>query len=173
MLERNDEDALPASELRAVASCSATMELLTTSESALLYLRKALPIYSTREVNTSAAVQSSFRSIANDVPLSTQEIQDSWSELCAFEDGGASFRPIAGILLELWKAIYTGALLENIDLGSAFLHDDLWVAVADEDFPRGLFDAALRRIEDRNAMEVEAEEGAKCKSRTLAKSARG
>jgi hypothetical protein len=112
-------------------------------------------------LNAAAAAKSSFDTICADIPLSNGELQDAWSAICAFEEQGASYRPTADILLQLWKAITVAAVAENMDLTGAFLVEDLWTTVKDEDFPRGLFDAFLQRVEDRNSMDVDAE--SKCK----------
>jgi sister chromatid cohesion protein DCC1 len=160
----HDQDTIPSYGIQAISSCGATLELLKASESALPYLRKVLPIYSSRELNAAAAAKSSFGSISADIPLSDGEILTAWSVICAFEEQGASYRPTADILLQLWKAVTTAAVAETIDLSTAFLTEDLWSTVKDDEFPRGLFDTLLQRVEDRNSMDVDA--GSRCKSKT-------
>jgi hypothetical protein len=116
-------------------------------------------------LNAAEAVKSSFETVCRDIPLSNGEVQDAWSMLCAFEEQGASYRPTANILLQLWKAITTAAFADNIDLSKAFLVEDLWTSIKDEEFPRGMFDVFLHRVEDRNSMDVDAD--SKCKSGLL------
>jgi sister chromatid cohesion protein DCC1 len=151
--------------IQAISSTGVTLELSQSTESALPYLRKALLIYSSRDLNAAAAVKSSFETVCRDIPLSNGEVQDAWSMLCAFEEQGASYRPTANILLQLWKAITTTAFAEDLDLSKAFLVEDLWTAIKDEEYPRGMFDVFLYRVEDRNSMDVDA--NSKCKSRLL------
>jgi hypothetical protein len=99
-------------------------------------------------------------SIGTDIPLSDGEIHQAWSQLCAFEEGGKAFRPIAAVLLTLWKSVVTASIAENIDIESAFLLDDLWAVVAEEEYPRGMFNAVMHHVAATDAMEVDS--GSKC-----------
>jgi sister chromatid cohesion protein DCC1 len=98
--------------------------------------------------------------IAKDVPFSDGEIQQAWTQICAFQDGRKSFRPTAAVLLSLWKAIVAASVAENFDLGSSFLADDLWALVKDEEYPRGMFNAIMHRVAERDTMEIDS--GSKC-----------
>jgi len=155
------DDLIPNLAIQAIATCSVTLELSKSTESAAPYLRKALPSYDSRDLNATKAVKTSFKEICGNVPLSNDEVLNAWVDLCAFEEQGASFRPSAGLLLELWKAIMTAATADTIDLTSAFLTEDLWIAVREEEYPRGLYDALLRRVEDGESMDVDTD--AACK----------
>jgi hypothetical protein len=99
---------------------------------------------------------STLSSLSDDIPLSDGEILQAWAQLCAFEMGGKAFRPTAGILLSLWKAMVAAAVAENIDLGSAFLADDLWALIREEGYPRGMFNVLLQRIAEQETMEVDS-----------------
>jgi hypothetical protein len=94
--------------------------------------------------------------VCNGLPSSHYEISQAWERICAFEDSRKCFRPTATILLAVWKAILAASTAEKIDLGSAFLVGDLWKAVKDEDYPRGLFDAVMQRITEKDIMEVDS-----------------
>lgn len=152
-----DEDMVPTHGIRAISLCGVTLELSKSTESPLPYLRKALPVYTSRDLNAAAAVKSTFDDICRDVPLSDGEIQEGWTALCVFEQQGASFRPTANILLELWAAISTAATADDINLTAAFLVEDLWISIRDQDFPRGLFNSILKRVEDRDTMDPDAD----------------
>jgi sister chromatid cohesion protein DCC1 len=141
------------------------LEVSSSTDSALPYLQKLLPSYSSRELLAEAV--SSTYTLANinaDIPLSDGEIHDAWTQLCAFEEGGKAFRPTAAVLLSLWKAIVAGSTAENIDMGSAFLENDLWAVVADEDYPRSMFHAMMNRIADSDADNMEVDSPSKCRS---------
>lgn len=73
--------------------------------------------------------------------------------MCAFAKDRNCFRPTAFSLLEVWKAIVSASVAEDVSLRSTFLVDDLWKATKDSEFPRALFDAILARIADDDAME--------------------
>lgn len=132
------------------------MELFTLKESALPYLRKLLPVYSNPDSFAAIFTGPAYRSlsaVSNDIPLSYAEIEEAWTQICAFAKDGNCFRPTAGSLLGVWKAIMSASVAEDIPLGSTFLVDDLWKATKDSEFPRALFDAILARIADEDAME--------------------
>lgn len=99
---------------------------------------------------------STLSSLSSDIPLSDGEISDACVQLCAFETAGKAFRPTAGILLSLWKAVLAASVAENIDIGSAFLVDDLWALIQEEEYPRGMFDVLLQRIAEQGTMEVDS-----------------
>ncbi|KIW01874.1 hypothetical protein, variant [Verruconis gallopava] len=151
----HDPDAVPSHGIRAISSCGITLELSQSTESALPYLRKRLPEYSSRNSDVAAAAKASYEDVCSDIPLSSGEIHDAWLSICAFEEQGAIFRPTADVLLQLWRSIVTAAVAASIDMGSAFPTEDLWRSVEDEDFPRGMFDALLRRMEDPSVMSDE------------------
>ena len=137
-----------------------TLELSKSTECAAPYLRKALPVYTSRDLIASAAMKATWSSILSSVPLSDGETEDAWVDLCAFEEQGASYRPSAHVLLEIWTAISRASTADGISLASAFIVEDLWISIRDEEFPRSLFDAVLRRVEDRDSMDVDT--GTKC-----------
>lgn len=94
------------------------------------------------------------------VPVSRVQCERVWSDICAFvyhdtlHDQGrlCGWRPSALVRLDTWKRIMEGAVLQNINLEKLFRVDDLWKAMLDDDddtgepFPRGLYDAVLRRV---------------------------
>jgi sister chromatid cohesion protein DCC1 len=154
-------DSIPQDGYCAIASCGATLEASSSNESAIPYLQTLLPEYSSREISAEA-VNSTYtlRNIGNDIPLSDGEIHQAWSQLCAFEEGGKVFRPTAAVLLSLWKAIITASTAENVNIGSAFLVDDLWSIIVDEEYPRGMFNAIMHRLAEPESMDVDS--GSKC-----------
>ncbi|KAF2423633.1 hypothetical protein EJ08DRAFT_701002 [Tothia fuscella] len=153
-----DPEGIPQDGFCAIASCGATLGTSTSAESAIPHIQKLLPLYSSREIQAEAAssVHTTLSSINSDIPLSDGEILEAGTQLCTFEAGGTAFRPTAGILLSLWKAILAASTVENINLGSNFLVEDLWALVKDEDYPRSLFNALLRRIADQGSMQVDS-----------------
>ena len=141
-----EEDAISSSGIKAIASCSVTLELSKSAESALPYLRNLLPVYSSRDLDASAAVKGTFINVCSNVPLSGGEVKEAWTALCAFEEQDAAFRPSASVLLELWKAIVVATVAEDFELASSFLIEDLWISMREEEYPRGMLDAVFRRI---------------------------
>ncbi|QDS73139.1 hypothetical protein FKW77_001700 [Venturia effusa] len=156
LLRASAEDDIPKDGIRAIASCPSTLELYTAKDSAIPYLRKLLPVYSSPESLTGIFTGPAYRSlsaVSNDVPLSYLEIEQGWMHICAFAKDGNCFRPTAASLLEVWKAMVSASVAEDVPLNKTFLVDDLWKATKDSDFPRALFDAILARIADNDTME--------------------
>ncbi|TID25794.1 ATP-dependent RNA helicase [Venturia nashicola] len=156
LLRPATEDDIPTDGVRAIASCAATLELYTFNDSAIPYLRKLLPVYSSLEslaaIFTGPAYPS-LSAVSNEVPLSHGEIAQGWIQICAFAKDGNCFRPTAASLLQVWKAMVSASVAEDIPLNSTFLVDDLWKATKDSEFPRALLDAILARIADNDTME--------------------
>jgi hypothetical protein len=104
-----------------------------------------------------------------DVPLSTAECERGWVEICGFvhddpvNGGSVCLRPSASVKLEMWKRIIEGSVLQGINLAERFLVRNLWKAVVDGDatessgedpFPKGLFDAVVRRLTFKSSSET-------------------
>ncbi|KAL4946362.1 hypothetical protein BDV06DRAFT_234672 [Aspergillus oleicola] len=105
-----------------------------------------------------------------DIPVSTSQCERDWVDTCAFirfpqESQSHShspeselnpkktcYRPSAETKLEVWKRLVQGSVLQGINLGAQFLVSDLWKSVLDDDglapFPRGLFEAVVRRVRE-------------------------
>lgn len=157
-----DADSPPQDGFCAIASCGATIEISSSTDSALPFLQKLLPSYSNRDIpaNGSSTHTSTLATIGADIPLSDGEIQRAWTQLCAFEAGNQAYRPTAAVLLALWKAILSASVAEGMNIGSPFLAEDLWNIVKDEEYPRGMFDAIMNRIvadDDADQMEVDSD----------------
>ena len=113
-----------------------------------------------------------------DIPVSCDECERGWDELSAFVHGGDAtrgvcWRPTPLVKLDAWRRVMEGAVLQEINLEKQFPLDDLWTALLDEDtehsapFPRGLFDAVLRRVSEND--EQSAATGRKCEYSNLQK----
>ncbi|RAH49803.1 putative sister chromatid cohesion protein Dcc1 [Aspergillus brunneoviolaceus CBS 621.78] len=94
-----------------------------------------------------------------DIPVSRAECERGWVEGCAFVWRGRAWAPTPEVMMEVWKRVVDGAVVQGIDLRAQFLVDDLWKSVvAEEDeeeeeeeegegqFPRALFEAVVRRV---------------------------
>ena len=114
-------------------------------------------------VGTDIEAQRAKARAFTDVPLSAAECERGWVEMCGFvhEDHVSGslmcWRPSASVKLEVWRKVVEGSVLQGINLGEQFLIRDLWKAAVDRDgdasqtngrdpFPRGLFDAVVRRL---------------------------
>lgn len=159
----------------AVGLCKSTLELqgIKEKERVLDVMRGLVRVYGLREMEGDAdgmdvdvdedadskekrdGVLSRFFA---DTPFSMAECERAWIDICGFVHGvkGTSelvcWEATAGVKLAVWRKIVEGALLEGIDLGKQFLTRDLWRAVDGDGeggiapFPKGLFDAVVRRL---------------------------
>jgi sister chromatid cohesion protein DCC1 len=120
-----------------------------------------LPLYDDIEDKNHAVIKAGesadeeeiVRGVFADVPVSRRQCGEGWIEICGFVLGGGGRRPSAGMKLGVWRRVLEGAVLQGIDLGTQFLVRDLWKSVLDEGgeeepFPRGLFEAVVRRVCD-------------------------
>jgi hypothetical protein len=150
---------IPIPVTRAIASCTATLELHRSDASALSLLQHLLGVYHITAGDLDAVGnRKSKATIFEDVPLSDGECQTGWDEMMAFEHGDSSWRPSSDALAQVWRSTNAAALAEGVKLDSQFLMDDITRAVAEEGHPTGLIEAILRRL----SKEGEASSGPWC-----------
>jgi sister chromatid cohesion protein DCC1 len=138
---------IPTPVTRAIASCTATLELHLSDASAVALLREVLPVYDivAGDVDATGNGQSKV-AVFDDIPLSNGECQSGWEEIFAFELENSAYQPSAHALTQVWRSINAAALAEGIKLDSQFLMDDVTKAVAEDGHPPGLVEAMLRRL---------------------------
>jgi sister chromatid cohesion protein DCC1 len=138
---------IPVPVTRAIASCTATLELHPSDASAVALLREALPVYDIIAGDVDATGNGrSKAAIFEDIPLSDTQCQSGWNEVLAFEHDDGSFQPSVNALAQVWRSINAATLAEGVKLDSQFLTDDITRAVAEEGHPLGLVEAILRHL---------------------------
>ncbi|KAH7068873.1 sister chromatid cohesion protein-like protein Dcc1 [Paraphoma chrysanthemicola] len=138
---------IPIPVTRAIASCTATLELHPSDASAVCLLQEQLPSYHVSPGDFDAGGNHKSRvAIFDDVPLSEGQCQSGWNDLMAFEHDGGSWQPSPDALAQVWRSINAAALAEGVKLDSQFLIDDITRAVAEEAHPIGLVKAILTRL---------------------------
>lgn len=146
---------IPVPSTRAIASCTATLELHPSDASGVTLLHEILPLYDIVAGDVDATGNGrSKTSVCKDLPLSDGECQIAWDEAIAFEHEDSSYRPSTNALSQVWSSISAAALAEGVKLDSQFLTDDITKEVAEEGHPPGLVEAILRHLlkedQDRN-----------------------
>jgi sister chromatid cohesion protein DCC1 len=97
---------MPVPVTRAIASCTATLELHPTDASAAAMLKDVLPLYDIVAGDVDATGNGlSKAAIFEDVPLSDGQCQAGWDEVVAFEHEESSYRPSANALWQVWRSI--------------------------------------------------------------------
>ena len=140
-------NAIPAPTTRAVASCTATLELQPSDDSPVPALEQVLPLFDIVDGDVDArGTGKSQAAILPHLPFSDGQCIQAWQELMAFEFAGSSFRPSARALLQVWKSMLAAAVAEGVKLDGQFLTEDLSGAVADEGYPAALAVAMLKRL---------------------------
>lgn len=138
-----------------IASPKSTLELHKVATPVIPHLEEALAVYhgplDDGEESESMDVSPSHhertkKQIFEDVPASNQECEEGWVELCAFEHRGVAYRPAALALVAVWKAIYSAAALEGINLCGQVDVDLLWRVMEDDGYPRPLLQAVLAKL---------------------------
>lgn len=81
-----------------------------------------------------------------DIPISDEEFERSWRDVCAFESKGQAMRPSVHSLARVWKAIMSAATAQGINVGEQFQMDDLWEVLEADDYPKPLVEALIRKL---------------------------
>ncbi|KAI9821855.1 MAG: hypothetical protein M1827_002437 [Pycnora praestabilis] len=146
-----EDDRIPLPSVSIVAACKATLELHEVSTIAAFHLRKLLPVYNELQDGQndsemmastwSAEKRTSKAEVFTNVPLSDQECEGGWIDLCAFEVAYQAMRPSARTLAKVWTALLAAATLHGVDLTSQFSVNNMWGLMADDGFPRSLVEA--------------------------------
>jgi sister chromatid cohesion protein DCC1 len=135
---------MPVPVTRAIASCTATLELHPTDASAAALLKDVLPLYDIIAGDVDATGNGlSKAAIFDDIPLSDGQCQSGWDEVVAFEHEESSYRPSANALSQVWRSINAAALAEGVKLDSQFLENDITRAVAEDGHPQSFTEAIL------------------------------
>ena len=148
----NDSNDQPGSGVTTFAQCNWTLEVSKApSQSALPYLRQALPLYTglddsdlleTIEAKTKAAIFS-------DIPLSDGECEQAWTKLIAFEirERKSAYRPTAKILTKTWSSVSLSAIGKSIDLSTGLKVTELEDLVDSlDEIPSELAVAMIKRL---------------------------
>ncbi len=145
-LETHGND-LPIPVTCAIASCTTTLELHPSTETAVALLKDVLPVYDIVAGDADAPSNGIDKTgIFDDLPFSEGQCRVAWRELMAFELDGSTYRPSSTALSQLWRSINAAALAEAVKLDSQFLRDDITRAVAEDGHPPGLVEAILDRL---------------------------
>lgn len=135
--------------LTAIAKCEATLEAIPYSPACGPLLKGALPVFTDLESAQKlkpAAVQSK-RSILNDMPMSLQQCNQAWTDLCAFEVGDQAWRPSPFMLWKVWTSITSACTLRGLSLDQSLDTQALARASEEDDIPAPLFHAVMSNIQ--------------------------
>lgn len=137
------------------------MELHPTTGSPIPYLEQHLTLYDGIDheldalsgIGSSPADQekASKLEVFSNVPFSEDECESAWTEICAFELRKIAIRPTARALAGVWKAILSGATSQAIRLSSEFQLQELCTVVEDNEYPREVIEAVIRRLSSEDA----------------------
>ncbi|KAF1838077.1 sister chromatid cohesion protein-like protein Dcc1 [Decorospora gaudefroyi] len=135
---------IPIPATRAIASCTATLELHASTASAVTMLKGVLPVYDIVAGDVDAISNGrSKASMFADMPLSDGECQAAWNELMAFEVDDSSFQPSANALSQVWRSINAASLAEGVRLDRQFMTDEITRAASEEGHPSNFIHAVL------------------------------
>ncbi|MCJ1365242.1 hypothetical protein MMC16_004363 [Acarospora aff. strigata] len=146
--------ALP--NLSIVAQCKATLELIPAPTSSITWLKELLPLYKgpqdQAEVHPSPAAQVkmgeriSKLTLLTNLPISYDEFEKSWADMCAFEIDGQAWRPSAQSLVGVWKTIMSASTVQGIDIAHQFRINDVCETVEVDGYPREMVTAVLQKL---------------------------
>ena len=143
--------------ISAIAQPTAMLELLPSLSNGESILRQILPVYGRPVIEYEenlrrasimpAADKLSKNAALDNVPLSSEEFEACWIQLCAFEHEGLAWLPIPILTLQIWKSVLSAATATCVDLGRSFSTEDILELVAEEGYPVPLTRAVFRRIQ--------------------------
>lgn len=136
--------------LTAISKCEATLEAIVQSLPCLSLLKAVLPVYSGEEQDccpTSSRPQGK-QSILLDTPLSSQEFDQAWVDLCAFELEGRACLPTPGLLWKVWRSIISASTIKGLPLDKVLDVRSLASMVEDDEIPIPAFIAVIERLQD-------------------------
>ena len=127
------------------------LELLPATVDAPALLRNVLQDFSDPQsgLRKKQAGEENGRSkaeIFDDMPLSVQEFEDAWTELCAFESDSTCWVPTAACLCEIWRSIMSAVAIKGLSLQDSVYIPDLVELVIENGFEEALLHAVLGRL---------------------------
>ena len=91
----------------------------------------------------------SFRdkhAIRQDAPFSTNEFNEAWKQVCAFEVLGRPWLPTPSALAMVWKSILSAATIRGVSLENSFGLRSLAEVVGNDGYPWPLVMAVMTRL---------------------------
>lgn len=85
-------------------------------------------------------------SILQDAPFSTNEFNEAWKQLCAFETLGHPWLPTPSALAMTWMSILSAVTLRGLDLEKSFDPKLLADIVANDGYPQALCMAVMTQL---------------------------
>lgn len=138
--------------VRAVAQCTATLELTPISVDCISIFKQILPIYN---VSSDGAENYDYTTLSElyskevafeHTPLSRHQFADTWRNTCAFEFQGVAFLPSAACLASVWRSIMSSSISNCLNITEKFRTISLIDAVEEHGFPTSLVNAVLKRV---------------------------
>ena len=84
--------------------------------------------------------------ILQDTPISTDEFNRAWQQLCAFEVLGRSWLPTPSALAMVWNSILSAATIRGVNLETKLELKSLAEVVGNDGYPWALFMAIVTRL---------------------------
>lgn len=166
-------DAISVAGVSAIARCATTLELTTATTPARALLKNELRVFEGPQVGPTnkhaaevdAADRRSKSVIYEDTPVSLQEFEDAWIELCAFELESISWVPSSACLSGIWRSIISAIELKGLNLQESVYIGDLAGLVEEDGFPTALLQAVINKLQTEKIIPME---GCKiCRTRSI------
>ena len=155
----------PRISLCAIGQCPSLLELIPTTPPSTAFLRQQLPAYNGEQTEdfpplTSVATldpwdKASKYGILEDAPFSTDEFDQAWRDICAFEHGAASWAPTSSTLITVWDAVVTAASVRSLKLDDNLSVSAIASTVEELHHPVGLVVAVLARVSAGDSVPVD------------------
>ncbi|KAL8934344.1 MAG: hypothetical protein Q9211_005278 [Gyalolechia sp. 1 TL-2023] len=136
--------------LTAVSKCEATLEAIPQSPPCISLLKAALPVHSDEEqpIGPTSSKSQSKQSVLVDTPVSSQEFNRAWVDLCAFELEGRAWIPTSSLLWKVWRSIISASTIKGLPLDKALDVQSLASMVEGDEIHIPAFNAIIERLQD-------------------------
>ncbi|KAK3078167.1 hypothetical protein LTS18_008275 [Coniosporium uncinatum] len=141
----SDSSEVPIGGISAIATCTATLNLDKVVDDPTPSLKQMLRLYDGSR-STDSFSKRGKADVFGDIPFSDAQLERVWTSQIAFEHNGVCARPTTDAALRLWRSVFAAATAEGIDLTTQFYADDLWKATEEDDAPKPLLEALIKRL---------------------------
>ena len=149
-------EALPTTGLSGIARCTTMLELIPANASGTIFLKNNVGAFygPGAERDSEGVSTEGFASKCNsrlevfaDAPLSLQEFNTAWTELCAFEANSKSYIPTPACLSSIWHSMNSAMTLKGLHLENDIYYKDIAGPVEEDGFPTPLLQAVINRLQ--------------------------
>ena len=151
-----DETGAFSPRLSIACHCPTTLELVLTKPHGAGLFKSRIPTYERFDLDDPRELEVTDDrglspkldklSLSDELPLSRNEFDQTWIDMCCFELNGQAYIPTPAVLLRGWSLLLNTATLEGLDFAKNFSIDIFEDSVEDGSCPFALLVAIITRL---------------------------